>query len=592
MIFVFSYLQKKDFMLQYLWHYIKKYKFSYFVGAIFVVIQTTLGSFTPKYVQEAIDLIGEKVELDVLLNYVFIIIGLALSKGFFMFLMRRIMIGASRKIENDIRNDFFEKLTKLDVNFFHNNRTGDLMARATNDLGKIRSVFGPAIMYTITLIFAFIVYFNMMISISFELTMWTTIPLPIMAIIVYFFGQKIQKKQGKIQADYSEISNYAQENLAGNRVVKSFVLEKEQIKKFQSHSQTYYEKYTDFMKLQSLFHPIIYLIIMFGVVAIFFFGGNLVVKNELTIGELTAFLLYLNMLSWPSIAVGWVAGLYQTGVASVKRINKILHAESTIKTEKTNSKIQHLEGKIEFRNLTFRYPNTEKDILSNISLTLKKGETLGIIGHVGSGKTTFINLLSRLYQVEDNQLFIDGNDMNKISPEVISGNIAVVPQETFLFSKSIRENILIGNSEASEEELFEAVRNSELTETLDLFKDGIDTLLGERGVNLSGGQKQRVAIARALIRKSPILIFDDSLSAVDTHTEEKILSSIISKTKDKTTIIVSHRISSVQHADLIICLENGKLVENGRHEELMKNDGIYAELYRKQLLEEEISELN
>ena len=576
-------------MVVYLKKYIQKYIWWYIAGGVFIIARTIVASLSPKYVQEAIDYLSDDFNESVLFQYLAIIITIAVVQGLFQFLMRRIMIGASRLIENDFRNEFFHKLSSLDMHFYHHNRTGDLMARATNDLGNIRSVFGPAVMYTINLTFSFIVYLYMMIEISPKLTFWATLPIPVMAVVVYYFGQIIHKKQSKIQAQYSEISNYAQENLAGSRVVKSFGLENDQINHFSFISHDYFKKFVSFMKIQSLFHPSIYVIISFGTAAIFYVGGHLVIQDIITIGEFTAFILYLGMLTWPSIAVGWVAGLYQTGASSMNRINKILNEESTVQTPKPKP-LTSVLGHIEFKNLTFTYPNAQSPVLHNIELTIKPGETLGIIGAVGSGKTTLVSLINRLYQVEDGQLFIDGTDINTLKPEELSQFVSVVPQETFLFSQTIKENITFGYK-GTDSEIEKAVEDSHLKETLNEFPDGLDTLLGERGVNLSGGQKQRVAIARALIRQTPITIFDDSLSAVDTHTEEQILNALIKDRQDKTTLLISHRISTLKHADNIICLENGRIIEQGTHDALVQLGGEYARLYEKQLLEEELNTL-
>lgn len=554
-----------------------------------VVLKTATASLSPLYVKKAVDYLESDFNLSQVLDYVFIIIAIAFVNGLFLFAMRRITIGASRLIENDFRNDFFAKLQSLDMNFYHHNQTGDLMARATNDMSNIRSVFGPAVMYSVNLIFSFIVYLYMMIDISPTLTLWAVLPIPVMATVVYFFGRLIYKKQSVIQKLYGEISNFAQENLAGIRVVKSFALERDQIGKFSDLNTTYFQRMVNFLAVNSLFHPSIFLIISLGLAAILYVGGNQVISGTITIGDLTAFILYLGMLAWPSIAIGWVAGLFQTGASSMKRVQAIFSEEPTVKEASGETPLE-FTGSIEFKNLTFNYPNTEDATLRDVSLTLRKGEALGIVGQVGCGKTTLVSLLSRMYQVEDGMLFIDGKDINTYNSRSLNGGISVVPQETFLFSDSIKNNIQF-SGELSENKLNEAIDKAQLRETITEFKDGDETMLGERGVNLSGGQKQRVAIARALVKQSPILVLDDCLSAVDAETERRILEAFRSEGQQRTMFIISHRISTVQHADEIIFLEHGVIVERGSHDELVELGGRYAKLFEKQQIEAQLESI-
>jgi ATP-binding cassette, subfamily B, multidrug efflux pump len=577
-------------MFQYLLRYIKRYKWWYIIGSIFIIVKTIISSIVPKYVQKSIDLLNTTVDNDLLSEFVIMMMLLSVVSGIFLYAMRRITITASRHIENDIRNDFFAKLLSLDMYFFHHNKTGDLMARATNDLNNIRSVFGPAIMYTVNLIFSFTIYLYMMISISPRLTFWAVLPIPVMSVVVYVFGRVIYKKQSAIQANYSLISTYAQENLAGARVIKSFSLEEKHIKGFKHLNNDYYNKMTDFLKIQNFFHPSIAVIVSLGLAAILYIGGRLVISNELTIGEFTAFILYLGLLTWPSVAIGWVAGLYQTGASSVERVNKILDQEPNLKIVENENSFE-LQGNIKFNNLSFRYPETDHDVLKKINLEIKAGESLGIIGPVGSGKSTLINLICKLYQVSHKQILMDGYDINDIPSSTIGKNVSIVPQESFLFSETIKNNILFGNETASDKELKQVIQSSALADTISDFKDGIETMLGERGINLSGGQKQRVSIARALLKNSKILIFDDCLSAVDTQTEEMILTALMEESKNKTNIIISHRISSLKHADHIIYLEDGEIIEEGSHQELVILGKKYATLNQKQLLEQELDQL-
>jgi ATP-binding cassette subfamily B protein len=555
-----------------------------------VVLKTITASLSPLYVKKSVDYLSNDFELNQVLDYVWIIISIAFINGLFLFAMRRITIGASRLIENDFRNDFFEKLQTLDMNFFHHNQTGDLMARATNDMANIRSVFGPAVMYSVNLVFSFVVYLYMMIEISPSLTFWAVLPLPIMAIVVYVFGQMIYKKQAVIQKLYSDISNFAQENLAGIRVVKSFALEQDQIGKFSELNSTYFKRMVNFLSVNSLFHPSIFLIISFGLAAILYVGGNQVIEGTITIGDLTAFILYLGMLAWPSIAVGWVAGLFQTGASSMKRVQAIFSEVPSVVEAENDVSLEFKES-IEFKDLTFTYPNADEPTLQNISLRLSKGETLGIVGQVGCGKSTLVGLLNRMYQVEDDMLFIDGSDINTYHTRALNRGISVVPQETFLFSTSIKNNIQF-SGEKDDTVLNNAINNAQLKETIDGFELGVETLLGERGVNLSGGQKQRVAIARALVKQSPILVLDDCLSAVDAETERQILDAFRSEGQSRTMLIISHRMSTVQHADNIIFLEHGRIVEEGNHAKLMGLGGRYAKLYQKQQIEAQLESIN
>jgi ATP-binding cassette subfamily B protein len=502
--------------------------------------------------------------------------------------MRQTLIVGSRLIENDFRNDLFAHLQKMSARFFQEMPTGDIMSRMTNDLNAVRSVLGPGIMYSINTIITFIFVIVMMLTISPWLTLVGLIPIPVMVYFVYHFGRKIHDRYKKIQAQFSRINTKAQENLSGIRIVKSYAQEKNEIDAFNELNKEYIDKNMAFVRVYAAFHPMMMLIVGIGVVLVLFVGGMLIVKSKITLGAFVAFTLYMGMLVWPSIALGWVVGIFQQGAASMERINVILDTNPEIKDDEHTGSKSNITGKIEFKNLTFSYPSASKPVLRNISFNIEAGKILAIVGRTGSGKTSILNLLNRIYDPPRGTVFIDDVEICEIPLEILKKNIGYVPQETFLFSNTITENIIFGNITAGQKEVESAARIAQIHESIIDFPDQYDTLLRERGINLSGGQKQRISISRAIIRDPDILLLDDALSAVDTITEEKILDQLKVVMKDRTCIWISHRISAIRSADKIIVLDNGQIAEEGTHQELLIIGGIYAELFEKQRLEERL----
>lgn len=504
-----------------------------------------------------------------------------------MFLLRRTIIVASREIENDLRNDIFWKLEQLPATFYNRMSTGDIMSRATNDLNAVRSVLGPGIAYSINTIVAFLFVLPMMFTISPVLTLLALIPFPIMALLVNRFGRAIHKRYEKIQAQLARISTFVQENLSGILVVKTFVREENQIGNFLSLNKDYMKKNLSFARVQAAFHPSLMIIIGIASLLVLVGGGKLVMDQKISIGEFTAFMLYLGILVWPSIALGWVIGLFQQGSASLKRIRQIMEAESDLKEGPFLLLPETARGKIEYRNLSFEY-EANYPVLTGICLTIEANQSLGILGPTGSGKTTLVKLIAHLYPINRGMLFIDDQDINEYQLRSLRNCIGFVMQDTFLFSDSIHNNIAFAKPSATREQVIEAAKVAAIHDEIVEFPEGYDSLLGERGLNLSGGQKQRVAIARAILANPKILVFDDSFSALDTYTEETILKNLGKMVPDRTVIVISHRISTIQPLDKIIVLDEGRITEEGTHSQLIQKPGLYAQIYQKQLLEKEI----
>ena len=465
------------------------------------------------------------------------------------------------------------------------------MAHATNDIGAVRNFLGPAIMYSADTIIAFTMITSIMVSINPVLTGLSFIPLPFISIFVYLIASSVNKKYEAVQAQYSVLTAKAQESLSGIRVVKSFVREDNEVESFERISRDYLNKNMKLVKVQSLMFPLMVFFIGMSLLIIIWVGGKMVIDDKLSLGNLTAFIIYLGWLIWPMMAFGWVANLVQQSAASMKRLAVILDTEPEIKDESGTIAIKGLKGHIDFKNIHFRYNDDLPEVLNNINLDIPAGTTLAIIGNTGSGKTTIVNLISRLFDVTSGIVEIDGNDVKNIPVDTLRSNIGYVSQETFLFSTTIKENILFGVDSYNEEDFKKAVEIAQIDKDVQTFQDKYDTIIGERGITLSGGQKQRVSIARAVLKKPAILILDDALSAVDTYTEEEILKQLTKFMESRTSILISHRISTVKNADLIIVLENGKIAESGGHEDLIKIEGIYWELYNKQLLERELEEI-
>ncbi len=541
----------------------------------------------PKVVQYAIDYLKQTFSLAQLGSYAGLIVLFALLEGCFMFLMRRSMIVASREIENDLRNDFFAKLLELPPSFYHKMPTGDIMSRATNDLSAVRMIVGPGIAYSTNTIAAFLFVIPMMLYISPKLTLLALIPFPVVAILVNRFGKAIYQRFEKVQNQLGRLSTLVQENLSGSSIIRWFAREDYEIEQFRKENEIYMHRSINHVKVQAAFHPSLALIVGFSIALIIFFGGGLVMKGIISIGEFTAFMLYAGILIWPFIALGWVIGVFQQGAASMKRMQTVLAAVSDIPIHPHAISPPDLQGDIRFTDLSFRY-EADRPVLQHINLHIPAQHTVGIIGSTGSGKSTLVKLIPHLYNLPDGMLKIDERDINEYDLKALRSFMGYVPQESFLFSATIRENIAYGCPEASQEEIEWAAKTADIHDQIVGFPDGYDSHLGEKGLNLSGGQKQRVSIARAILRRPRILILDDAFSALDTQTENRILQNLETFFPDRTVILVSHRVSTLQNCDFIIVLADGKIVERGTHEELIALGGQYAWIHEKQLLEEEL----
>jgi ATP-binding cassette subfamily B protein len=571
--------------------YVGRYRGAFLAGFVCIVATTALTLAGPWVLRYAIDdLTRTGVTPAKLRFYAGAILALTMVGGVFRFLQRRIIIGASRDIEFDLRNDFFARLQLFEPAYFHRNRTGDLMSRATNDLNAVRMMIGPAFMYLSNTILTFVAVIVVMLSLNVRLTLLSLIPLPILSVAVYLFGAEIHRRFDEIQEQLATISAVVQEALSGVRVVRAYRQEQFETGRFRSANDEYVRRNRKLIRVQGAFFPIMGLLMGVGSLLILWLGARDVINGRMTVGELVAFNSYLMMLAWPMIAFGWVTNLLQRGSASWKRMLEVLTAEPAITDEGASARIttrDEIRGDIEFRDLTFSYGDVM--VLRRVSATLPAGTTTAIVGATGSGKSTLLNLLPRLNDPPPGTVFVDGIDVRELTLAALRGAIGFVPQEPFLFSATIAENIAFGVASAARERIEHAAHVSRLDKDLSDFPKGYDTVVGERGITLSGGQKQRTAIARAVMMDPKILVLDDALSAVDTYTEEEILSRLAGVMRSRTTIIVSHRISTVRTADQILVLDDGAIVERGTHDQLVARNGLYAELYRKQLLEEELA---
>ncbi len=589
--------------LAYLNRYIWKYKWRFLLGIVFVVVSNYFRVLQPRIIRNALDLVVENINLfrntsgfevqseiqnelgQTLLVFGGIVLLLALMMGVFMFFMRQTIIVMSRLIEFDLRNDIFAHYEKLSLAFYKKNNTGDLMARISEDVGKVRMYLGPAIMYAINLVSLFVLVISSMLSVSWELTLYSLLPLPILSISIYYVSNRINKKSEKIQAQLSTLNSTSQEVFSGIRVIKSYVQEIPMLKHFTSQADDFKDKSMSLAKTEAMFHPLMMVLIGASTLIVIYVGGIQVAKGNITPGNIAEFVIYINMLTWPVTAIGWVASIIQRAAASQKRINEFLHAQPDIMNE--NNEVVPIKGHIAFKHVSFTYPDTGIQALKDVNFELEPGQKMAIIGKTGTGKTTIADLLVRMYDITSGELLIDGIPIRQHNLDHLRKRTGYVPQDVFLFSDSVAGNVAFGKPDANQKEIEEYTKHASVYEDIAGLPEGFETVVGERGVTLSGGQKQRVSIARAFIKNPDIIILDDCLSAVDTTTEQRILGFLENHLKDKTTIIITHRIYSLLDFDKIIVLDEGVVAEEGTHDELLAKGGFYAELYEQQKPAEE-----
>ena len=593
--------------------YVKRYRRGYAFGTFCVFLHNGIWVLFPLVLGKASDDLNQGVTRHKLLVYAGLLLAIAVTKGIFQFLTRWVVIGVSRDIEFDLRNDLFERLAGLSYSYYQRHRTGDIMARATNDLNAVRALLGPAIMYSANTIVYTAGALAFMVAINPRLTLLTFLPLPAVSVIIQTFGRRIHERFERIQAMFSEISARAQENFSGARLIRAYVQEEAEIKAFERENKEYIRRSLKLVRLMGMLWPTLELMLGCAVVLVLWLGGREVLTGQSTfarvtslvagypgitttlkldgsmsVGQFVSFSTYMMQLTWPIIALGWVINIFQRGTASLGRINEIMQEQPAIQ-DAPEAQAREIAGEIEFRNLNFSYEG--KQVLHDVNLRVPAGSSLAIVGPTGSGKTTLVNLVPRIYDADAGAVLIDGRPIRDYSLESLRQSIGFVPQETFLFSDRIRENIAFGVESASDADVHNAADAANIAVDIEGFPEGYETMVGERGITLSGGQKQRTAIARALIRNPKILILDDALSSVDTHTEDKILNHLREVMQGRTTIFISHRVSTVRNADRIAVLHGGRIVEIGTHDELIARNGYYSDLYNKQLLEEELAEV-
>ena len=586
-----------------LFPYLRKYQLTFWIGALFVVCNNGIWILFPLVIRRAIDDLNLGVTRHKLLTYSALLLAVAGTKAIFQFLTRWILIGVSREIEFDLRNDLFTHLERLSYSFYQRTRTGDIMARATNDLNAVRMLAGPGIMYSANTVVFTAGALVFMLSISPRLTLFAFLPLPVVSIVVQHFGRKIHERFERIQAMFSNISAKAQENFSGARLIRAYVQEQAEIESFERENTEYIARSLKLVRLMGMLWPTLETLLGVAIVIVLWIGGREVLLHRISVGSFVAFNTYMVQLTWPIISLGWVINIFQRGTASMGRIQNLLaeQPEVTDAAVPATGAPTEVGGEIEFRNLSFHYGHTliaaergmgqvhgDEAVLKNINLRVPEGTSLAIVGPTGSGKSTLVSLIPRIYDAPEGAVLIDGRPIRQFPLAVLRKNIGFVPQETFLFSDTIRENIAFGAEHATDADVRRAAEAANIADEIESFPDGYNTLVGERGLTLSGGQKQRTAIARALIRSPRILVLDDALASVDTQTEDRILNHLREIMQGRTTIFISHRVSTVRNADRIAVLHDGQIVEYGTHEELIERNGYYTELYNKQLLEEEL----
>ena len=586
--------------------YLLKYKHLLLLGILFIIISNIFQILPAQFVRYALDLVidnlnvyklfeghtiqegyNENIKRSVVV-YGLIILGMALLRGFFLFLVRQTIIAMSRHIEYDLKNEIYQQYQSLPVSFYRRNNTGDLLARISEDVSKVRMYIGPAIMYGLNLLTLFLMLIPIMFTINFRLTLFALIPLPFLSFSIYYVHNKINRRSEEIQKSLSGLATFVQEAFSGIRVLKSFAREQESAERFSQKSEEYKLKSLRLTRVNALFFPLILFLIGLSIVITVFIGGTEVINGTLSFGNIAEFIIYINLLTWPVTSLGWITSIVQRAAASQKRINEFLQEKNQIKSLKNLS--TEIQGDIKFENVYFTYEDSGINALKDITFEVKKGKTLAIIGTTGSGKSTIANLICRLFDPARGNIFLDGTDIGDFDIQYMRNQIGYVPQDVFLFSDSIDKNIAFGSENLDDEQIIQAAIDADLHDNIIDLPDGFNTVLGERGITLSGGQKQRLSIARALVRNPKILILDDSLSAVDTKTENNILNNLQDIMKGKTSIIISHRVSSAKLSDHIIVLDDGRIIEQGDHNSLIHKSGVYKELYEKQLKSDEIVE--
>ncbi len=592
--------------LNHLNKYLLKYKIHILLGIVFTILTNFFQIVPAQIVRYALDLVVDNVSLyeqldgfnlqssifqsftGSILIYAVVILLLALTRGFFLFLVRQTLIVMSRLVEYDLKNEIYAHYQTLPITFYRKNNTGDLMNRISEDVSRVRMYLGPSIMYGLNLMVLFLMLIPYMFSVNAELTLYALSPLPLLSFSIYYVNNIINKRSEEIQESQSGLSTFVQEAFSGIRVLKSFVREKDSLARFDKASDEYKHKSLKLTQVNALFFPLIMALIGLSNILVIFIGGRQVIAGEITYGNIAEFIIYVNMLTWPVTALGWVSSIAQRAAASQRRINEFLLVKNDILSKENLEPV--LNGKIEFANVSYVYPNSGITAINNVSFTVNPGDSLAIIGTTGSGKSTIASLICRMFDVSKGNILIDDHEITTLNPQVLRRQIGYIPQDVFLFSDSIADNIAFGSQEISKDKVLQAAKDADLYDNVMEFKDQFETVLGERGITLSGGQKQRVSIARAIARDPKILILDDALSAVDTKTEHIILNSMKRIMTNRTTIIISHRISSAKLANFILVLDNGQIIEKGTHNELMHLGGSYKALYDKQLSKKEIIE--